>query len=42
MDTLSKLFGNELRVKMMRLFLFNPETLFTVEVVEATDPALVV
>jgi len=29
METLSKLFGSETKVKMMRLFLFNPETVFT-------------
>lgn len=28
METLSKLFGSEAKVKMMRLFLFNPETIF--------------
>src|ERR1035437_3938531 len=28
METLSKLFGSEAKVKMMRLFLFNPETVF--------------
>ncbi|KKR45103.1 MAG: putative transcriptional regulator [Parcubacteria group bacterium GW2011_GWA2_40_14] len=28
METLSKLFGSETKVKMMRLFLFNPETVF--------------
>jgi DNA-binding transcriptional ArsR family regulator len=31
METLSKLFGWAGRVKLMRLFLFNPELLFTVE-----------
>ena len=30
METLSKLFGSEAKVKMMRLFLFNPETVFDV------------
>jgi len=35
METLSKLFGSENKVKMMRLFLFNPEKVFgTVEVAE--------
>lgn len=29
METLSKLFGSEAKVKIMRLFLFNPETIFT-------------
>ena len=29
METLSKLFGSEAKVKIMRLFLFNPETVFT-------------
>jgi hypothetical protein len=29
METLSKLFGSEVKVKIMRLFLFNPETVFT-------------
>ncbi len=29
METLSKLFGSETKVKIMRLFLFNPETVFT-------------
>lgn len=28
METLSKLFGNETKVKIMRLFLFNPEKVF--------------
>lgn len=28
METLSKLFGSEAKVKIMRLFLFNPETVF--------------
>jgi hypothetical protein len=28
MDTLSRLFGTAMRVKMMRLFLFNPEGIF--------------
>jgi hypothetical protein len=28
-DTLSKLFGSETRVKLLRLFLFNPKTSFT-------------
>ncbi len=31
METLSKLFSGEGRVKLMRLFLFNPETLFPLE-----------
>lgn len=31
MDTLSKLFGSEARVKMIRLFLFNPEQPFCTE-----------
>lgn len=31
METLSKLFSGEERVKMMRLFLFNPELLFLLE-----------
>jgi hypothetical protein len=30
METLSKLFGSEAKVKIMRLFLFNPETVFDV------------
>ncbi len=30
METLSKLFGSETKVKIMRLFLFNPETVFDV------------
>src|SRR5581483_8723171 len=29
METLAKLFGSETKVKIMRLFLFNPETVFT-------------
>jgi hypothetical protein len=29
METLSKLFGSEAKVKVMRLFLFNPETVFS-------------
>lgn len=33
MDILGKLFGSENKVKMMRLFLFNPETPFTAEAV---------
>ena len=31
METLSKIFGGEQRVKLMRLFLFNQETLFSLE-----------
>ncbi len=34
MDTLSRLFGTELRVKMIRLFLFNPALVFDVEGLE--------
>ena len=30
METLSKLFGNETKVKIMKLFLFNPERVFDV------------
>ena len=30
MDTLSKLFGSETKVKIMRLFLFNPEKVFDI------------
>jgi hypothetical protein len=30
METLSKLFGSENKVKIMRLFLFNPETVFDI------------
>lgn len=30
METLSKLFGSETKVKIMRLFLFNPETFFEI------------
>ena len=30
METLSKLFGNETKVKIMKLFLFNPERIFGV------------
>jgi hypothetical protein len=30
METLAKLFGNETKVKMMKLFLFNPERIFDV------------
>ncbi len=33
MDILGKLFGSESKVKIMRLFLFNPETPFTAEAV---------
>jgi len=33
MDILGKLFGSETKVKIMRLFLFNPETPFTAEVI---------
>jgi hypothetical protein len=31
MDTLTQLFGSSLRVKLMRLFLFNPENIFSME-----------
>ncbi|MCX6702069.1 MAG: hypothetical protein NTX96_02675 [Candidatus Zambryskibacteria bacterium] len=31
METLSKLFGNETKVKIMKLFLFNPERVFDVK-----------
>ena len=31
METLSKLFGSETRVRMMRLFLFNPDDHFEIE-----------
>jgi hypothetical protein len=31
METLSKLFGSETKVKIIRLFLFNPETVFEVK-----------
>lgn len=31
METLSKIFGGDERVKVMRLFLFNPETLFSLK-----------
>ena len=34
MDTLSRLFGSELRVKMIRLFLFNAGVAFDVEAIE--------
>ena len=34
MDTLSKLFGTELRVKMIRFFLFNPDTAFDLDQIE--------
>jgi hypothetical protein len=38
METLSKLFGSEAKVKMMRLFLFNPETVFdTAEISRRSD-----
>lgn len=38
METLSKLFGNETKVKIMRLFLFNPEKVFDVkEITERTQ-----
>jgi hypothetical protein len=33
MDVLGKLFGSESKVKMMRLFLFNPETSFSAETI---------
>ncbi|MES2213761.1 MAG: hypothetical protein V4473_02920 [Patescibacteria group bacterium] len=37
METLSKLFGSENKVKIMRLFLFNPETVFdTNDIAERT------
>lgn len=35
MDTLSRLFGSELRVKMMRLFLFNPGLAFDADALTA-------
>ena len=44
METLSKLFGSEAKVKIMRLFLFNPERTFTVaEIADRTktDPGKV-
>ncbi len=42
METLSKLFGSEAKVKMMRLFLFNPETVFnTAEIARRTNENLV-
>ena len=31
METLAKLFGSEAKVKIMRLFLFNPETIFDID-----------
>lgn len=31
MDTLTQLFGSSLRVKLMRLFLFNPENIFSID-----------
>ena len=34
MDTLSRLFGHELRVKMIRLFLFNPGIVMDLEAIE--------
>jgi hypothetical protein len=34
MDTLSKLFGTELRVKMIRFFLFNPDASFDLDQIE--------
>jgi hypothetical protein len=38
METLSKLFGSEAKVKIMRLFLFNPETVFDVaEIIKRTN-----
>src|ERR1035437_3892673 len=33
MDALSTIFGSEARVKIMRLFLFNPETIFDIDMV---------
>ncbi len=39
MDTLSKLFGTELRVKLMRLFLFNPGAIFALEDMEKKGQA---
>ena len=33
MDTLSAIFGSEARVKIMRLFLFNPEAIFDMEMI---------
>jgi len=44
METLSKLFGSENKVKIMRLFLFNPETIFNVREISnrvKSDPAKV-
>lgn len=31
MDTLTQLFGSSLRVKLMRLFLFNPDNIFSID-----------
>lgn len=39
MDTLSKLFGSETRVRMMRLFLFNPQSSFGFEEIEKKTQA---
>jgi len=33
MDTLSTIFGSEARVRIMRLFLFNPEIIFDIEMI---------
>lgn len=39
MDTLSLLFGSMLRVKMMRLFLFNPDSAFDIEYIQGKTGA---
>ena len=33
MDTLSTIFGSEARVRIMRLFLFNPEIIFDLDTI---------
>lgn len=39
METLSKLFGSEAKVKIMRLFLFNPETVFDTSTISTRTKA---
>jgi hypothetical protein len=39
METLSKLFGNETKVKIMRLFLFNPERVFEIKEISTRTQA---
>ena len=40
METLAKLFGSETKVKMMRLFLFNPEKVFSIKTIASRVKSL--